>query len=393
MKKNDIDPTIIIDPLIKEYNKLAAYTKQYSEPTLYDLLMTVITRDFEALEDQKANIVIGSLFLLLMNLHQVEDQAYIEQGLRTLRVWSKHEEIYYFMLYIISNVFDNSKTPEETGPDDYQDLLAVSLEFLGFDSLDQIPEMPSKRPYKKLLEAQKKVSYDAELKQMVTEVCMDFYHFKGPRYLDVVYNLLLRVPFAHTAMTLFIEHPTIQDQIDLLTAMINAFEISHVQELSDPEEFNYDEHDNREYILALESLAYINKRQGKTKNALAIYRQILQYDEDDHLNIKHAILMPLLSLGMIEDFLMIRESLPEDSIYRVYLNLYDRLVGMEPFHQEYLEALNQSTIIMDLICSNDEFYGDATEEEQRFIEDFIPVFRHSPKYLKELISLHVTLES
>jgi len=294
------------------------------------------------------------------------------------------------MLYIVTNVFDPSQTTEDIDSIGYDQILPVILDFLQLDSINQVPKIPSKRPYRKLLEAQKKVPYVEEFFEPITDICMDLYNTKGERYLDLIYQVLLQYPFAHTAMTVFLHIPDINDQLDLLQAINYAFEVTHKQALLNPEQFQYEVQDNREYLLGLESLAYIYKRQGKTKNALELYRKILHYDEDDHLHVKRAMLMPLLSIGMIDEFMMIRETLPEDSIYKLYLNLYDRLVGMEPFHQDYIAALQQSPIIMDLICSNEEYYGEATEEEKRFIEDFIPVFRHQPKYLKQLKQLHLS---
>jgi len=218
---------------------------------------------------------------------------------------------------------------------------------------------------------------------------MSLYNKKTPKHIELIYQVLLRYPYAHTPMTVFLAYPDSQDRIDLLQAMIYAFEISHLEILEDPDTFDYNFEDNKQYILALESLGYIYKREAKTKKALLEYQKALVYDEEDHLHIKEAMLMPLMSLGFIDEFIVLRNSLDEQSIFKLYLELYDKLVQHLPFHNEYLKALQKSPLVMDMMCTNEDLSTQATDEEKRFIEDFMDVLTFHPKYLKELIKIHV----
>lgn len=387
--------------IINEYNKLAKFTIEYSEPSLYELLQ-LLFQNLDEYYDVKENQLVGAIFMLLYEFHEIDDPSFLEQGLKKVRVWSKFNDIFYLMRALEQNFYndligldDESKFESEEPHQmmDDQVIYDLIVMFLKENGISKLEDLPKKNVFDKIRKLQTTLEFNKDLYDTVEKLVWYLGEYSLDNKHQLLYNLFLVSPFAHTAMVEFFQLEDVNERIELLITMKNAFEIIHKEDLKKEIDNFYKYENYSEYILTLESLGFLYKREGEFTEAIEIYKLALSYDKQDTLKIKQAMMLPLIGRGKFDEFISIIDCLDEDDVYRTYSLLFSELSSNENTYKYYQDAIRTSEIIMDMLCNDVDRYNEASEEEKRYLEDFFDVWQHQPNLLKKLITLHNTCVS
>lgn len=253
--------------------------------------------------------------------------------------------------------------------------------------------LPERSVFTFLESARRRIPYDPDIHDELLELVADMHVANVPLLPVHTYNLLHICPYMHSAMTVYDDVPLADDdRIDLLEGLIAAFVTRHPDELADPPEDFYRIGDNREYILALDTLGRLYKRQGRYEDAHRCYETVLRYDDTDRFRASESILICLLMTKRIDDFNNAVAALPDDSLYRSYLTLYRKLLEGTGFHHAYLDALAKSETVMDVLCGVRTFASVESSlfpAERFLLEDFYGPMTAEGALLVPLVSLHV----
>ena len=369
-----------ISKIIDNYNKVASYTTDFSHPSLNDLLQLMLYF-YDDVKKYKPNQLMGGLFMLLCEIHHVNDNLYIENGLRLLRTISKYSDCIDIARHL--NKLLNQEHLDEI---DKEALKQEALEYLNQKGIFRLLPLPKKGIFTDFIERQNHCEINKEQVEYIEDIIWEMFHHKVHNYLEIAYKLLTICPLAHSSLTIFINVPFIKDKKPLLKAIINAFEILHKDEMSQIDSNFYEYKNFRDYILSLDSLGFIYKRHGEYDMAVHYYDIALKYDDKDVLHIKEAILFPLLATGKFDRYLTTLSTLSEFSIYKTYLNLFNAISTLDlPLdYILYEHAYESSPLLMKMICEKKDLYNEASNKEKRFIEDFYDIWMTQEGYIEIL---------
>ncbi|MEC9485725.1 MAG: hypothetical protein UMR38_07600 [Candidatus Izemoplasma sp.] len=372
----------LLDQLIIQYNHLIDYTIFIEEPSFLDVFKAALSEYDETI---KPNRFVGAVFIILCELHDLKDDTYIDDGLRKIRTVSYKKELYNIVESIIQPVLSNLVHDVE---DQESFLLEEVWQIFTEHEISTLDPIPDKNAFSQFYLLQDEKPIDHDFIDLIEDMIFDLYDAKVDGYEKITYNLLKICPFAHSGMSLFLNVVRIQDYKQLLNVIIRAFEKVHEDDLINPPHRFYYHENYRDYILALESLALLHKWEGNYEEAKFLYQKALQYDDLDVLKIRESVLLPLLATGDFEEFLSISEQL-DDGIFKAYVELFNGLINAyEPLEYTIYEtAYNASPVIMEMLCTKQDLYEDASEIERKYLDDFYGVWKMQEdilEYLKEL---------
>lgn len=379
-----------IEDLYKQFNKISNMVSFYEKPTVSDYLEFFIDNHITKLIGVKNSDIIAAIFALAYDEHieEFEDQNFYEDILRTLRVWTRRDEVFYLMIHMYDNMGFNQLDREKVEDDFLED--SVSYEELAYDLLKsrnvKILKSLPRAPFKQILELQKKRKVNYDLRELVDTLSFGM-HDSNTFNKVLVYNLLYVSPYSHSTMSLLIDLNDEEDAKNLMRCMINAYEVTHEETLHNKPKDFYNQEDNNEYILALDSLGYLCKMSNDYEEAIIHYEKALYYDDFDRLNIKAELLFPYITTGELEKAKNIQDELPEESIHKRYMQLYlDFHAGLN-ISDLFIKAYQSSRTIMDGIISGTIQFSKLSPEEQSFANDFYQVMTNDYKFIERLKEL------
>ncbi len=373
----------VLDRLITQYNHLIDYTILIEDPSFLDVFKAALPHYDEEI---KPNRFIGAVFIILCELHDIDNDTFIDDGLRKIRTVSYKNEIYSIVEMIVEPVLSNLVHDIE---DQETFLLEEVWHMLNHHGIHELEPIPKKNAFAQFYILQDETEIDVEFIDLVEDMIFDLYDAKVEDYETIAYNLLKLCPFAHSGMSLFLNVVEIQDYKQLLNVIIRAFEKVHEEALMKVIPRFYYHENFRDYILALESLALLHKWEGDYEAAKELYQKALKYDDLDILHIKESILLPLLATGDFEGFLDVSEELKE-GIFKRYVELFNGLINAyEPLEYEtYENAYNASPLIMEMLCTQKDLYEEASAKERKYLDDFYGVWQMQKDVLEHLKELY-----
>ena len=379
-----------IGKVIKEYNKVVKYTLKYDIP-LDGLMKEIVFSNVDVFENVKPNLIIAGVFQVWLMANQVKDISVLDKAFKDLRVLSKKQEIIDLTIKMIPhlNAFDDDDDEFFDDMDEAFEDIYEQFDLLTQNSKFPHPiDMPKKNVMRQINKLQQTLTYDESLLDDVVDLCFLMHEQQFPFLKMFIYDLLHVCPFAYTAMSFLLNDFNHNDRKDLIESMISAFEIVNEDLLKETYDDFYKTGDFKEYILAIDSLAFLEKHDGNFNKAYDLYSKGLLYDNIDYLDMAESILLPTLMLGNQEEFMNKLIALNDDSIYKAYLNLYTMLVIKEPCDQEFVIANKLSDKIMTMICEDKDLYDKMTPKEKRFIEDFYQIFKEYKKPIHKLKEIY-----
>jgi tetratricopeptide (TPR) repeat protein len=396
-----------IDLLMKYYNLVISDVKHYDNPSLYMLLMKFLFPNYEIFSDHKPNEIIAALVVVMMIYNdEVESEEDLEEHvLRKLKVISKRVLIYNIVDHMLYELDPKNYTEKETmehskeletekilPPGDEDVLLEIRDEVvhLIINNKGEILSPPDEKPFSNLQKIQEEKDIDLELMEQVNTVVFKAQKNNDPMTDIYAYSLLHICPYAYTTMSVLLSSSLEEEQyIDLLKLIVQAFLLTHPDLDKEERDDFYHYDDYREYILALDSLGFIYKNNGKYEESIFYYEQILDLDKEDNLGVKEAVIFDYLMSLRYEDMEHILDELPNDSVYKTYFILFATLKEQIPFHEEYIRAFDASPLIMKFICEKDtNLYAELNQKERSFIEDFYQIYISDEVIVKPLIDLY-----
>jgi tetratricopeptide (TPR) repeat protein len=178
-------------------------------------------------------------------------------------------------------------------------------------------------------------------------------------------------------------------RINLIKAYIKAYENVNSDDFIEPIHQFTRFKDHKQYILALDSLAYMFKRMDKFNQAIEIYQKMAYYDDEDRFCAKACSLMCYVKLNRMDDFDRVLKELEEDSLYKIFLNLFFKLMKDEDHQEAYQKAYNKSPSLLDVLCQFKDISDDTIPPfEREFIEDFYGLFNEDPSIISNLKHTH-----
>lgn len=234
--------------------------------------------------------------------------------------------------------------------------------------------VPAKtRPYRALIKRQADTAFD-EATMLAVDALGEKLDAAGLFSLTNAYNLIHICPFCYRTITACLMQSEPSNQEDLLRLSIAAYEKAHPNELILPSEDFYDRNDNFHYILALDNLGTLLKSKGNLREAIDVYKKALTLDLGDRKHIGEAILFCYFASGQYAEFDEALRKLPEDSLYRIFLDLIFSIMLDQPSESAYANALRKSPLLMAALTGQEKRFLDmATETERFFYYDFYPV--------------------
>ncbi|MCF7925817.1 MAG: hypothetical protein K9L26_04720 [Candidatus Izimaplasma sp.] len=373
----------MLDKLITQYNHLIDYTILIEDPSFLDVFKAGMPYYDESI---KPNRFIGALFLILCELHDLDDADFIDVGLRKLRTVSYQKELNQIMDNIFHKVLDNLV---ENTQDDGEFLIEEVWELLHEYDVYELTEIPEENAFAQFYLLQDNATLDLELIDLVEDLIFDLYDSEIDNYETLAYNLLLICPYAHSGMSMFLNVVKMTGYKQLLNVIIRAFELIHKEDLMKHTPRFYYHENYRDYILALESLALLHKWEGDFESSKTLYEKALQYDDLDVLDIKESILLPLLATGDFEAFLDQASEL-KDGIFKAYVDLFNGLIdAFEPLdYGRYEKAYQASPLIMEMLCTEEDLYDKASIKERKYLDDFYSVWQMQQDILDHLKEIY-----
>ncbi|XFA98595.1 tetratricopeptide repeat protein [Candidatus Izemoplasma sp. B36] len=379
-----------IEDLYKQFNKISDLVSFYEKPTVSDYLEFFINNHISKLMDVKNSDIIAVIFILAYDEHieEFEDQNFYENILRTLRVWSRRDDIFYLSIHMYDNMGFNKLDREKFEEQSLED--SVSYEEVAYDLLKsrnvEILKSLPRAPFKQILGLQKKSQVNYDLRELVDTLSFGMYDSNTFNKV-LVYNLLYVSPFSHSTMSLLIDLNDEEDAKNLMRCMINAYEVTHEETLRNKPKDFYNQEDNNEYILALDSLGYLCKMSNDYEEAIIHYEKALYYDDFDRLNIRAALLFPYITTGNLEKAKNIQDELPEESIHKRYMQLYLDFHAGLAIAEVFKKAYQSSIGIMHGIISGTIQFSKLNPEEQIFVNDFYQVMTNDYRFVERLKEL------
>ncbi len=358
------------------------------EPSLEDMISDASNFGCDELKDCYPKDIVAAIVTSLLVFHgKIKDiEKDMESIWRKLRVWSRRHEIMSLRRLVDRIIFDEE-------PYDSSDSEVLRKLSGVYEEYNQYPRSSDSliRICSHLRKQLGKAPYDESENNQLEELA--FQVFKSTINDPELHlmNLLRISPYLPFAISALIPHTEDEfTKMELLDNYILAFETTRKIQLDNPRKQFTHYGDNKEYILALDTLGYFHKVHGHYDKALPYYEKILKYDDEDRFGAKESILICYALTRQMETYEKAINALPEDSFYRVFLKLFEKIIMDEPWHREYLVAYKKSKKVLDIICGVlDISETDLELEEKFFLEDFHTLFKSGPGVIDSLKSMHV----
>lgn len=370
--------------LNSQADKIQSNLSQYQEPSLDELIQIVLEEGIYEYIDHRPQDIIGALAVSLMDIHMTKNDILVEQLFRTLRIWGIRDEINAIHRYMNQTIFNRFELVSDA------ELLETMIDLYYNRFQPIVKEIPNKRPYQAFLEAFDTTTYQEDDYYYFNQLCTDLFLSTLEDKLLHIYNIVLQCPYAHSGISFFMnENNTTDDQFDLLQAFIKSFEQSHEDVLYDPDVDFYTITQYKDYLMALDSLAYILKNNGHYVDAIPLYQKMLEHDTRNRFGAQEAILVCYMMTDQFDKFEAGIEQLEDESLYKTFLTLMIKVATKEPFHHEYLNAYETSKYLLDILTGVTEVNHDKLELfEKFFLEDFYEFYTYDKRLLQPLIDLH-----
>jgi hypothetical protein len=116
----------------------------------------------------------------------------------------------------------------------------------------------------------------------------------------------------------------------------------------------------------------------------------MKYDDSNRFVPAESILICYLVEKQMDNYITTLNNLLDDSIYKIMLQLYHKIIQELPFLHEYTKAVKSYPHLIDLLIG--ELSIDSVEidlNERFFIEDFYYEISHDTKAMKRLKEVHL----
>lgn len=354
-------------------------------PSYKDFVQDFIYTVYEEYQLENHKVLAGAIIRSLLNFHKVDQlEDRFERILRHLKVWSQRQKVMKIHKNIDEFFVGNDKLANISGL--YFKIMSVLKDLSYKEKTIYINE----NSYKNLLVSLEEKPYDEGMTAILTDLSFDILDSDIDAK-EVLFNHFLQVtPYLPQTISMLLEYQ-IDDEtkINLIKAYIKAYETVNKDDFDEPiHEFTRFK-DHKQYILALDSLAYMYKRMDKFNQAIEIYQKMSYYDDEDRFCAKACSLMCYVMLNQMDEFDRILKDLEEDSLYKIFLNLLFKLMKDEDHQEAYQKAYNKSPDLLDVLCQ----FKDINDEnlspfEREFIEDFYGLFNEEPYIIDALKHTH-----
>ena len=362
------------------HDKIYIHIPTLKKPSLPDMIDSLSGDFIKAIIHIEEKLVLAGLIELYYDQNGWQfNHSKKEKVYKALGMWTKKNDMPEIVEYLYSR-FD------ELQPD--IDLLKA-VDLLLDDHGLSYKALPNKKPFDFLVEGIAQTKVNTILSDTIEDLAFGIYETNLEDKASIYYNLLRLYPLSLAALRFVIDFIDERDSYTILNAIIKAFEKVNEKALLKPPKDFYKTDLNRIYIEALDMVALYHKQTGEYKKAIPLYEKIIKYDDTDRFLAKESILVCYMVLNRVDDYGRTLDALPEDSVYKVYIKLYEALIYEEPFINRYITALNLYPKTMDAICFGyDPHDLDMSMMEHYFLRDFHYQMTYKKKIIQPLIDLH-----
>lgn len=404
-----------IEELMREYNKISNIGMEYYNPPFFELFTTLI--DFfyiEEVYDTENNIIVASIFNLFCDTNQVDNDTLLKAFIK-LRVKTKVKrisEIKEFFIDLIEMYREMYIEEDEDSFDfDFSAIESIAegegeyffnkfgITIENNDQLGLIRQLDLFFKNKEIEEIlhldggyvdriKKKLEFQEEIFEY--ELFTSFYTEKILEYdIDnkgvLLYNLIVFYPLAYRTISHLLNYVDREDIEQILECYIDAFERVNLKNLTELTTSFMESQDFREYLFCLDGIGLIYNTKFEFDKAIVHLEKGLKYNEKSVIDFRISLLQSYMLTGNIEKYLFLRDSLDQDSIVRLYLELYDDVLEETYSDEVYSNAVNVSSFIMSVIVEEiPNTYEMANEKEKVFLENFYHIFKSQHKLLSYL---------
>lgn len=231
---------------------------------------------------------------------------------------------------------------------------------------------------------QKKAVIDDVLRKK-TERIVDDFSDDGDLYvllanMNLIYPLSVKNLFRLMTVCPDNQRETVMKHI------IFAFEKVDPKYFVKPNMFKPNHENFKIYLLSLNNLGFILKNKGHFTEALKLYEKILYCNEDDKFKAKESMLICLMYTQQYDRFLSILESLPETSVFRLFIEFFNQILDKEPIQQSYEKIIREyPTLLEELLTHKPNTEKLKTIEERELLHDFYALFSANRKAIQQAI--------
>ena len=231
---------------------------------------------------------------------------------------------------------------------------------------------------------QKKAVIDDVLRKK-TERIVDDFSDDGDLYvllanMNLIYPLSVKNLFRLMSVCPDNQRETVMKHI------IFAFEKVDPKYFVKPNMFKPNHENFKIYLLSLNNLGFILKNKGHFTEALKLYEKILYCNEDDKFKAKESMLICLMYTQQYDRFLSILESLPETSVFRLFIEFFNQILDKEPIQQSYEKIIREyPTLLEELLTHKPNTEKLKTIEERELLHDFYALFSANRKAIQQAI--------
>jgi len=354
-------------------------------PSYKDFVQDFIYGAYETYQQENHKVLAGAIIRSLLVFHKVDQlEERFEDILRQLKVWSQRNKIISIQKNIDDIFFANNKLANISGL--YIRVMSVLKDLSYNEKTIYIDE----DDYNKLLVSLEENPYDEGVTAILTDLSFDILDSDIDDKVILFLHLLQVTPYLPQTISMLLDYQ-IEDEprINLIKAYIKAYETVNKDDFIEPMHEFTRYKDHKEYILALDSLAYMYKRMNMFNQAIELYQKMAYYDDEDRFCAHACSLMCYVKLNQMDDFDRVFKGLEEDSLYKVFLNLLFKLMKDEDFQEVYQKAYNKSPGLLDVLCQFKDISDDTIPPlEREFIEDFYGLFNEDPSIISKLKQTH-----
>ncbi len=379
------DKNILERKLMHKMTNVHFHIMNMKEPSLEDLISDVSRFGAEYISDKRPQDIVGSLLYILFRRHNVNiTEKRKEQLLKVLRVYGKRDYLDRISYYIERECLGDYMKIDSI------DSISVVNELYRRNNIEVFKAIPKKNPFKFLETIFDEIEYSEEMADGFEKFALEILKDGSVNQKLELYKLVYLFPFLPFVLYEFLQGEiSYKERLLLLKSIIKSYEIRYENEMNNKEfEFTVDG-DNKIYILSIDSLAFFMKEEGKHKKSLELYDKALSLDPSNKYGYSEANLINYIKLGRIDIFDKELEELEEGSLYKIFLDLLNKLIKDEPFHNDYLKAYDRCETLLEAICENDFFLIDEYDHTAKlFAQDFLAFFNQDRSVIKKLKDIH-----
>ncbi len=368
-----------------QMTKVYFHIMNIEEPSLEDLISDVSNFGAEFAIENKPQDIVGSLLFILFRRHNINfTDKRLETLLKTLRVYGKRKELENLSYYV-----------ERECLGDYMELDSFEIKQV----IDQIymenrikplMEIPKKNRFQFLKTIYEEVEFDIDMAKGFEKLAINVLESDIANKKLELYKIIFLYPFLPFVLYEFLPGNNNTEKILLLESIIKSYEIRYQDEI---ENYNFDltiEGDSKIYILAIDSLAFFEKERGNHKRSIELYNKAITLDPSNKYGYKEANLVNYVLSNQLDLFDKKLTEVDDDSLYKIFISLLNKLIKEEPFHHEYIKAYETNKLLLDVICHNDFFLIDEYDHNAKlFAQDFLEFFTKDKRIINQLKDIHM----